>query len=317
VIEIGLSAMILIAALTAVLTNSRLGAVAALGIIGYSVALIYTIYGAPDLAMAQFLVETLTVILFVLVFYHLPGLSQLSTRKVVVRDTAIAVASGALVTGLVLAATSEQFSPTISTYFTSTTVEEAHSRNIVNVILTDYRALDSLGEITVLALAGAGVFALLKLRPAGTGSDEPPIAASGAVHSLILQASTRVLLPVLLLFSVFLLLRGHNDPGGGFTGGLVAAAAFALYAIAYDAESARRALRVEPQLLIGAGLLLAVGSGLVGLLAGDPFLTAKWAAVDLPGFGHIELSTVLLFDVGIYLVVLGVTLVIILSLAEE
>jgi len=317
VIEIGLSAMILIAALTAVLTNSRLGAVAALGIIGYSVALIYTIYGAPDLAMAQFLVETLTVILFVLVFYHLPGLAQLSPRKVVIRDAGIAVACGALVTGLVLAATSEQFSPSISTFFTSKTIEEAHSRNIVNAILTDYRALDSLGEITVLALAGAGVFALLKLRPAGTGSDEPPIASSSAVPSLILQASTRVLLPVLLLFSVFLLFRGHNDPGGGFTGGLVAAAAFALYAIAYDAESARRALRVEPHTLMGAGLLVAVASGLVGVLLGEPFLTAQWLSFDLVGFGHLELSTVLAFDIGIYLVVLGVTLVIILSLAEE
>lgn len=137
------------------------------------------------------------------------------------------------------------------------------------------------------------------------------------MNSLILRATTRLLLTLLLLFSIFLLLRGHNEPGGGFVGGLVAAAAFALYAIADGPAAARRAVWVEPRTLIACGLLTAAGSGLVALLAGEPFLTGQWGYVRIPGFPALEIGTPLLFDTGVFLVVLGVTLTIILTLAEE
>jgi multicomponent Na+:H+ antiporter subunit B len=137
------------------------------------------------------------------------------------------------------------------------------------------------------------------------------------MNSLILRTATRFMLPVLLLFSIFLLLRGHNDPGGGFTGGLVAAAAFALYALGTDVASTRRALRAEPHAIIGAGLLLALSSGTYALLLGQPFLTDQWTDLHLPGMPSVEIGTPLFFDAGVYLVVLGVTLLIILSLAEE
>ena len=137
------------------------------------------------------------------------------------------------------------------------------------------------------------------------------------MKSLILQTATRALEPLLLLFSVFVLLRGHNHPGGGFAGGLVAAAAFALYAITFDAPSARQALRADPHHLIGAGLLLAASSGLLSLFRGLPFLTGQWADLTLPFVGTVAVSTPLVFDIGVYLVVLGVTMLIILSLAEE
>lgn len=134
--------------------------------------------------------------------------------------------------------------------------------------------------------------------------------------SLILTTATRYLMPVLLLFSLFLLVRGHNDPGGGFTGGLVAASAFALYAIAFDVSDARQLLQVEPRLLIGIGLFMALSSGLIApLFTGEPFLTGKWSGLALPTVG--ELGTPLLFDTGVYLVVVGITLLIIFSLAEE
>jgi multicomponent Na+:H+ antiporter subunit B len=135
--------------------------------------------------------------------------------------------------------------------------------------------------------------------------------------SLILRTATRVLMTLLVVFSVFLLLRGHNEPGGGFVGGLVAAIAFALYAIAYDVAAARRLLRVEPRMLIGAGLLVAAGSGVAALATGRPFLTGLWST--LPGRAGAELAvgTPLLFDIGVYLVVVGVTLTIVLALAEE
>ncbi len=135
--------------------------------------------------------------------------------------------------------------------------------------------------------------------------------------SLILRAASLYMQPILLIFSVFLLFAGHNEPGGGFAGGLVAAAAFALYAIAYSVDEARQLLRVAPRTLIGLGLLLAVSSALLSLFAGQPFMTGRWMEFHLPGFGEVSLGTPLLFDIGVYLDVVGVTLLIIFSLAER
>lgn len=135
--------------------------------------------------------------------------------------------------------------------------------------------------------------------------------------SLILRTTTRFLLSLLLLFSVFLLFSGHHKPGGGFAGGLVSATAFALYAIAYDARSARRVLSVEPQTLIGAGLLLALGSSAVALFAGQPLMTGQWLSLRVSEHSEITLGTPVLFDLGVYFVVLGVTLLMLLVLAEE
>jgi multicomponent Na+:H+ antiporter subunit B len=134
---------------------------------------------------------------------------------------------------------------------------------------------------------------------------------------IILRTATRFLITLLLLFSIFLLLRGHNEPGGGFVGGLVAASAFALYGIAYDPGATRRALRFDPRSFIGVGLLVAVLSGMVAFLFNQPFLTGKWGYVGVPGLFEIELGTPLFFDIGVFLVVMGITLTIILSLAEE
>jgi multicomponent Na+:H+ antiporter subunit B len=136
------------------------------------------------------------------------------------------------------------------------------------------------------------------------------------VSSLILRTTTRFLMPLLLLFSVFVLFSGHNTPGGGFVGGLAVAAALALYAIAHDAESAYRVLSISPQTLIGTGLLLASGSGAVSLLRGQPFMTGQWVSWHILGLGEVALGTPVLFDIGVYLVVPGVMLLIILSLAE-
>ena len=135
--------------------------------------------------------------------------------------------------------------------------------------------------------------------------------------SLILRTAARFLLPVLLLFSIFLLLRGHNAPGGGFVGGLVAAGAFTIFNIAYDLSATRRLLPAPPHVLIGLGLLAAVASGILAMTAGQPFMSSRWVVVERPWLGAIELGTPLLFDVGVYLVVVGVTLLIILPLSEE
>ncbi len=129
--------------------------------------------------------------------------------------------------------------------------------------------------------------------------------------SLILRSATRVLMPLLLLFGVFLLLRGHNAPGGGFAGGLVVAAAYALHSFAFGEKAARRALLVDPSRLIGAGLLLALASGSLPLFTGDPFLTTLWLVPEM-GIG-----TPLTFDLGVFFVVIGVVLTMTFTLHEE
>lgn len=137
------------------------------------------------------------------------------------------------------------------------------------------------------------------------------------MSSLILRTAARYIFPLMLLFSIFLFLRGHNEPGGGFVGGLVAAAAYILYAVAEGVPAARRMLVLNPRTISGLGLLMPFSSGLLSLVRGEPFLSEQWLDLQLPLFGVVTLGTPLLFDLGVYLVVLGVTLTIILSLAEE
>lgn len=134
------------------------------------------------------------------------------------------------------------------------------------------------------------------------------------MDSVVLRTATRYLLPLLLLFSVFALLRGHNEPGGGFVGGLVAATAFALYAIGAGVAPTRELLQISPRRLIGLGLLIAAFSGLIGMAWGEPFMTARWDTNEIPVVG--KLGTPLLFDLGVYLVVIGVALTIIFALIE-
>jgi multicomponent Na+:H+ antiporter subunit A len=162
--ELALAVLIVLATLMATVTTSRLGAVTALGVVGYSIALLFILFGAPDLAMTQFLIETLMVILFVSVFYFLPRFAILSNRLTRSRDALVGSIAGALMGAITMVATSIQWHPPISSYFTENSVPRGHGRNIVNVILVDFRGLDTLGEITVLAVAGVGVFALLKLK---------------------------------------------------------------------------------------------------------------------------------------------------------
>jgi len=135
------------------------------------------------------------------------------------------------------------------------------------------------------------------------------------VSSSILQTATRVLMPLLLLFAVFLLLRGHNEPGGGFVGGLVVGASFVLYSIAFGVDAGRRALLVSPSTLLGVGLLTALASGVPAVLSRRPFMTARWMEIGR-GPDAIALGTPLVFDVGVFLAVVGVVLTIVFTLAD-
>lgn len=137
------------------------------------------------------------------------------------------------------------------------------------------------------------------------------------MNSIILRTATRFMLPLLILFSIVVLLRGHNQPGGGFVGGLLATSAFALYAMAFGVPAMQRLLRVPLTTYIAVGLGMALVSGIPGLFEGGPFLYGMWASFDLAGFGQLKIGTPLLFDIGVYFTVLGVCLLMLLTLAEE
>jgi multicomponent Na+:H+ antiporter subunit A len=309
--EWGLALLVVLSAGTVMGAPSRTLSVAALGVAGFSVALLYLSLGAPDLAMTQFLVETLIVVIILLVLRHLPrfGREAVEPLWARIRRGAIALGTGALVTGLALAVAQGPFDASVSQFYAERSVPEGFGRNLVNVILVDFRALDTLGEITVLAVAALGAYALAQ---AGALPALPRLNVEG---SLILRTATRFLITLLFLASLFLLWRGHNEPGGGFIGGLVAAGALALYLIAFGEAAVRRLLHVEPRALLSLGLGVALVSGLVALLAHEAFMTGQWITVPLgEGLAPLKLGTPLLFDVGVFLVVIGFTLTIILAL---
>jgi multicomponent Na+:H+ antiporter subunit B len=137
------------------------------------------------------------------------------------------------------------------------------------------------------------------------------------MNSIILRTATRFMLPLLILFSIVVLLRGHNQPGGGFVGGLLATSAFALYAMAFGVPAMERILRVPLTTYIAVGLGIALASGLPGLLEGKPFLYGMWTSFEIAGFGTLKVGTPFLFDIGVYITVLGVCLLMLLTLAEE
>ncbi len=135
--------------------------------------------------------------------------------------------------------------------------------------------------------------------------------------SIILRTATRYMFPPLLVFSVYLLLRGHHYPGGGFVGGLIAGSAFSLYALAFDVAAARKLLRADPHTVTATGLAVALASGLPALFSGCAFLTGTWWSIPIRPGVMIDLGTPLIFDIGVYLVVLGVLLTLVFTLAEE
>lgn len=137
------------------------------------------------------------------------------------------------------------------------------------------------------------------------------------MNSFILRVTVRYLLPLLLLFSVYTFLRGHNEPGGGFAAGLIAAASISLYIIAYGAKRARQILAFDPRILIGSGLLLALTSGLIPVIMGKPFLTGVWFKIPIPWNSSYDLGTPFLFDLGVLLVVAGVTIMFVIIFEEE
>ena len=171
--EVLAAVAMVVGAVLVVRARSILFAVASLGLVGYGLALLFLFFGGPDLALTQFAVETLAVILFVLVLRRLPPLKSLSSPAKRTRDAVVALAGGATMTGIVVATAAAYHPAPLKTYFSEASVPLAHGRNVVNVILVDFRALDTLGEITVLAVAALGVMGLMRLRGRAPEEDRP------------------------------------------------------------------------------------------------------------------------------------------------
>lgn len=297
-------ALIIAATLALLRAKSRMLAVLLLGCVGFGISALFAVYGAPDLAITQLLVETLTLVLFSLAIYGLPRL-EAPRRATSQRWICgiVAVALGICFFMLTLKAMEVQWDEPIARQIAQRSLSEAHGRNIVNVILVDFRALDTLGEISVLLIAALGVAAMLNRTTA-----RPRAIARQSSRSPVLAASARYTAPAMIAMSIYLLLRGHNEPGGGFIGGLVAAMASVLVHLA-DPARPLRLMRLRPETLAGWGLLIAGASGLPGLLWRDSFMAAVWGpSIWLPLLGKVKLGTPLVFDIGVYAVVGGIVL---------
>ncbi|MGB4874046.1 MAG: hydrogen gas-evolving membrane-bound hydrogenase subunit E, partial [Candidatus Competibacter sp.] len=203
----------------------------------------------------------------------------------------------------------------IAGYFLANSVPGGGGANVVNVILVDFRGYDTLGEISVLALAGLGIYALLeRLRLDGPERDAGGRSWDTDTQPAIMAALSRLLLPLALLMAAFIFLRGHNLPGGGFIAGLITAAALIVQYLANGVAWSQERLPWEMPLFIGLGLSASAAAGLGSLLFGYPFLTSTFGHFHWPLIGDFELASAMVFDLGVYLVVVGATLSILICL---
>ncbi|MEU5914426.1 Na+/H+ antiporter subunit A [Micromonospora sp. NPDC047527] len=330
--------VIAVAALLAVGARRRLTAMLLVGVTGYGTAMLFILHGAPDLALTQFLVETATIAVFVLVLRRLPQrFSARPLRRSRWTRRVIGVAVGVVAGGLALVAAGARRAPDISAAFPDLAVGEGYGRNVVNVTLVDIRAWDTMGEVSVLVVAATGVASLIFER-SRTGPrprrPEPVRAPRTARYgrrvwlrggptlyeerrSIVLEVITRLIFHTVVLFSLFLLFSGHNAPGGGFAGGLVAGLALVVRYLAGGRYELTEAAPVGAGLILGAGLAVVVGSGVVSLLAGGALLESAKIDWSLPLIGDIHLVTSLFFDIGVYLIVIGLVLDILRSLGAE
>jgi multicomponent Na+:H+ antiporter subunit A len=309
--------VIWVAAVLACLTGVRLTAVLLLGAVGYGMSMLYVLHGAPDLALTQLLVETLSIVVFLFVLRLLPTrFPRPVKRSWTGAKVFISAAVGVLATAMTLYGTSSTRTSTIGPAVSAPMLEqsypEGHGRNVVNVILVDFRGLDTFGEATVVLVAALGI-ALLVLTARHPHTEAPP--APARAPSLLLRVAVRVAFYPILATGLFFLFAGHNNPGGGFIGGLVASLAFVLRYLSADVSRASEPL--PPIAILGTGLLLSAGCALAPMLGGGQVLTSGYLKPTLPLLGDISLTSVLIFDSGIFLVVVGLTLVLLDTLGSR
>ncbi|WP_121114827.1 monovalent cation/H+ antiporter subunit A [Croceibacterium ferulae] len=298
---------------------------------------------APDLALTQLLVETVTTVLLLLGLRWLPKRQpevwpdDRPPARVVFRrsaDLGIAIAAGLGAALLAYAMLTRPLPDTISRYFMEQAYPQGGGRNVVNVILVDFRAFDTLGEIAVLAIVALTIFSLLRrFRPASE-SIEPPVQQrmqdAADLHAggrrvgdtkkdylLVPRIIMEWLFPVIFVFAIYLLVRGHDLPGGGFAAGVAMSIAIMLQYMAGGTRVVESRLRIRPLRWIGAGLLLAVVTGVGALAFGYPFLTSWFRYLELPVIGKVPFGTALFFDLGVFLLVVGATALMLVAIAHQ
>ncbi len=319
----------------------RLAALMLMGGSGFVTCITFVWFSAPDLALTQLMVEVVTMVLILLGLRWLPalkrdpdttGFAKRATRRV--RDLSLAVAAGAGMAALAYAMIMRDFPQSISPYYLERAHPEGGGTNVVNVILVDFRGFDTMGELTVLGIVALTVYALLRrFRPApesleipnqqrdvaaGDGSlarSAEDSAASGYLR--VPGVLVRLLLPILGMVSIYLLLRGHNLPGGGFVAGLITAVAIILQYIVGGTLWVEKNMKMRPQKWMGVGLLLAVCTGLGAWVFGFPFLTSHSAHPVIPLLGEVPLASALIFDLGVFALVVGSTVLILTALAHQ
>ena len=319
----------------------RLAALVLIGGTGIVVSMTFLWLSAPDLALTQLMVETVTTVLILLGLRWLPPrltpeeLNLQERRRIQLRrlrDFAIAVACGLAMAGVSLVALLRPGSQSISDFFLLKSLPEGGGTNVVNVLLVDFRGFDTFGEITVLAIVALTVFALLRrFRPAPESREIPAQQANEidpATQQTVLEHVThgylqmpavylRFLLPFMGMVAAYFFMRGHNLPGGGFVAGLVFSTAIIMQYMIGGTLWVESRLRMQPYKWIAWGLLVAGGTGLGAWLLGYPFLTSHTAHVELPILGELHVPSAFMFDLGVFMVVVGATMLILVAISHQ
>jgi multicomponent K+:H+ antiporter subunit A len=315
--------VMLIVATVSVVTmhHHRFRALVLIGIIGLSISAGFAYLSAPDLALTQISVETVTIMLLLLALHFIPKTTpKESPIGLKIRDGAIALGAGGGVAGLAYAFLMRDIE-TISDYHIANSYEGGGGTNVVNVILVDFRGYDTFGEIIVLGIAGLLIYAMMHALLDGPAARRFKNAdysenQSRDRHPLMMVVVTRVLMPIAIVVGLYIFLRGHNEPGGGFVAGLVIAIALLMQYMASGFAWTQARKRIEYHTMIGLGVVIAGLTGVGSWLAGVPFLTSSFTYIHLPPIEEFELATAMLFDLGVFLTVLGAVMLMLYSLSR-
>jgi len=319
----------------------RLAALVLVGGTGIVTSITFLWLSAPDLALTQLMVETVTTVLVLLGLRWLPprfpprGLTRVapvSTQWRRTRDLLLAVLGGGALASITHVVLTRPAPDTISDFYVRRALPEGGGANVVNVLLVDFRGFDTMGEITVLGAVALSVYALLRrFRPAPESvaiplqqaSDvdpavrETPARQASGGYLLVAGVYMRFLLPVMGVIAAYFFMRGHNLPGGGFVAGLIFAAALIVQYMVAGTDWVEDRLRLRPHRWIAVGLATACSTGLGAWLLGYPFLTSHTAHLSLPLLGEIHVPSAFVFDLGVFLVVVGATMLILVALAHQ
>ena len=346
--------IMIIAGLIAVRARKRYSGVVLVSVTGLGMVLLFATSGAPDLALTQILVETVTLVAFALVLRRIPArMGDHNASVAPVARAVLAAGVGLTMAFVALVATGAREALPISLSFPELAYDLGHGRNVVNVALVDLRGWDTMGELSVLILAATGVASLVfvthradtlsdftspldrlprrrplletddGLRPQNSGATGRRAWLVGGAkvrpenRSILLEVIVRILFHSIIIVSLYVLFAGHNLPGGGFAGGLIAGMALVMRYVAGGRYELGVAAPTDAGRLLGAGMLIAVSTAVVPLLFGVPPLTSTFFELDVPVLGHIEFVTSTIFDVGVYLVVIGLVLDVLRSLGAE